>query len=354
MSYDAMPAFDAIQNGFALDGTVITAAFAALSDMARALAGDVLGKSCWLFGGEVSGRQSGNDLFAEVDAGDWYVEEPGSLMHRGITAATRSRQPQRSVQVDQGTDRLLSFQPNAADDRLGALIQTDAYRVRPPEGAVPIAWCGVGFTDLHAVIDARPHPVLGTRVEVSGTNARSRRLWVPVTDGRLAVVLYRGEQLEVSLSLTAKDGLVAAFADNDRLPHERTDMTQVVVALNGLIVDDDVLLSSLLGVGFATTVPDNRTHYAEWVIDPFLANGGTEDGSPTSGPTLADQVFKTLSAADGTLPPKGGGPTAEAFAALARAGGGTVLCELFIRGYDVSIQDCWLGLRVRPKERVPV
>lgn len=342
-----MPAFDAIQNGFALDGTVITAAFAALSEMARTLAGDVLGNPCCLTGGEVTGQQSGNDLFAEVSAGDWYVTEPASLTHRALVAATRSRQPERSIEVDQGTDRLLSFMPNAADDRLGALIQTDAPRVRPPEGSVPIAWCGAGFTDLHAVIDARPHPVMGVRVNVSGIDARSRRVWVPVTDGKLAVVLYRGEQLEVSLSLTAKDGLVAAFAENDRIPPEVTDMLEVVLALNFGIVSDEVLLTSLLGVGFATSVPDARTHHAEWVIDPFLPNGGTNDGSPpVDGPTLADQVFRTT----GTPAP---GSDGALNAAIARAGGGPVLCELYVRGYDVSIQDCWFGLRVRPKERIP-
>lgn len=331
MSYDAAPAFDALRNDEALDARSIEAAFEMLSEMARCLAGDLLGNPGWLAGGEVTGTQSGNDLFATVAAGDWYVQEEGSLTHRGVRVATRSRQADRSIQVDQGTDRLLSFQPNTADDRLAALIQTDAHRVRPPEGAAPIAWCGVGFSDLPAVIDARQHPVYGALVDVSGAQARSRKVWVPITDGKLAVVLYPGEQLEVSLAVTAKDGLVAAFVEKDFIAHDRYDMTQVLVSLNGEIVSETDLLGSALGVAFATTVEESRTFHAEWVIDPFLPNGGDDDGTPATGPTLADQVFETAT-------PRLGGP---------------VLCELVMRGYDVSIESLWFGLRVRPKERIP-
>lgn len=308
-----MPVFDSLENGAALDGDIITACFAALSEMARGLAGDVFGRAVWIGGAEITSNVSGGDLYAEMSPGDFYVEEVSTSVP-SMTLATRSRQPTRSVLIPQAREVVVSVIPYNTDAQFGALLVTPITE-RPPFGSVALAWLGTGYTDIRSTIDARSNTVWGAVVEASGDSFRARNAWVPVADARLAVLVYPGEQIEVCCAADVTDGLVDEYKDQNRLPKGKEHVTEFTLSYNGVVIED---YNSGLSLGWLTTVPTARTYYAEWLFDPF-ANGD------------AQRIFRT---ADPNT-------------------GGVVVCELLGRGLAVSIDTLWLQIRVRPKELVP-
>lgn len=331
MSYATIPTFDLLQNGQALDGEQLTNAFRDLSEIARIFASDVLGRPCWLQGGEIDSALAGDELYGELSPGDFYVEEPASMQvmlgpswesnPAFAAAATRVRQPTRSVLLPKSREVIVSVVPYESDARLGAL-RVSALDVLPPKGSSAVAWLGTGHTDIHSTVDARQHPVYGVTVEAGGDSIRSRTTWVEVTDARVAVTLYKGEQLEISIAASVTDGLVAEFQEQTRLPKSRYDMSQFALSLNGVTFDDqpptvesDFTTSATLG--WQTTVPTQRTYYVEWTIDPF------DDGNA--------RIFRTAR------------PEL----------GGSILVQLMMRGVAVDVNQLWMFVRVRPAERIP-
>jgi len=314
MSLEYLPAAEAIQNGSLLDAVAINTVIQQLSEAARWLAGDVLGRAIWIDGGDISATLDGDDLFVEVKDVDTYLFEPSTQPVRALRVGTRCRQGTRSVNVDKDKDLLLAMLASNADEQLGMIQIYDPVRDFPPQGVVPLHWIGTGFTDLHATVDARPHPVYGVSMAPNGYEAHSRTAWIPVPDAKAAVCVYPGERLLVTLEVNGQDGLVSAIKDNNFVPKDRADNTKLVVALNGYIPPTD---ADPLRVGYETAFPETHTHTAIWIINPFAANPGLIFGTPD---------------------PTQGGP---------------ILVELQIRGFAAKTDKMLFSVRVLPAECVP-
>lgn len=327
MSYASVPQFEMLVNGQALDADQLHACYVVLSEMARALGGDLLRRPSWLgSGAEISLGLKGDLLQATMSAGDVYLFEPITLEHQGLTAATASRQSERVLDVPTNSEVLLSLVPYEADARLGALVVTKAFAppgatepAAPVAGAVPIAWLSTAFTDARNVTDARPHVVTGVSVESGGDEIRSRKVYVPVTDARAAVVLRQGERLHVTIYADLQDGLIQEYIDNPNhpIPLDQIDMTQIELAFNGVVLSSKFATTrGVLGdtvIGCANNSPMRRSAIFEWIFDPF-ANAAH-----------AEQIFQV-------------------------AAGGTALVEVVASGLVVSINSMNLQLDVLPRE----